>query len=463
VRLVTTPGISGRLGLRARLTVAFAIGGLLLSGAITTATYELAQHYLLGQRATSAARQAYVNARLVRSGLETAKPDVSGLLASLQTPTTSSSVIEYHGGWFASSVAVDRAELPGNLRGLVESGAAGQQRFMTTSGTDLAIGIPLPAVGARYFEVFDLSDLRQTLSTLLTALAFAAAATTVAGGLGGLWASRRVLRPLSTAANAAAEIADGRLDTRLPPNRDRDLEVLTASFNAMAGSLAERVKRDARFASDVSHELRSPLTTLATSVEVLEGQRDSMSERAQQALTLLGGDVNRFRQVVEDLLEISRADSGVPDNAEAVNVAELIVHTLGAAHVADIPLHVDAGVSSCMVLVDKRRLDRSIINLVDNARLYAGGVTDIHVVALAGTVRVMVDDAGAGIPVEERERIFGRFARGAAAHRAPGSSAGLGLAIVAEHTRRNGGRTWVEPSPRGGARFVIELPRYVPA
>jgi signal transduction histidine kinase len=446
------------------LTLTFAIGGLLLSGVLTTVTYQLAQHYLLGQRESSAARQAYVNARLVRSGLETAKPDVSGLLASLQTPTTSSSVIEYHDAWFASSVALDRAELPRSLRQLVASGAVGQQRFRSASGTSLAIGIPLPAVGARYFEVFDLSELRQTLRTLLTALVLAAAATTVAGGLGGLWASRRVLRPLTTAAVAAAGIAAGRLDTRLPPNGDRDLEVLTGAFNAMVGSLAERVDRDARFASDVSHELRSPLTTLATSVGVLEGQRGSMSARAQEALTLLVDDLARFRQVVEDLLEISRVDAGaLAEHTEAINVAELVVHTLAAAHVPDIPLHVDATLPDCVVLVDKRRLDRSIINLVENARLYGGGATDIHVVSSGEAVRIMVDDAGPGVPSEERERIFGRFTRGSAGRRAARSSAGLGLAIVAEHSRHQGGRAWVESSPRGGARFVIELPRHVPS
>ena len=78
----------------------------------------------------------------------------------------------------------------------------------------------------------------------------------------------------------------------------------------MAQALQDRIERDARFASDVSHELRSPLMTLAASVEVLENRRDELPERAQTALDLLSADVDRFQQLVEDLLEISRFDAG---------------------------------------------------------------------------------------------------------------------------------------------------------
>ena len=86
---------------------------------------------------------------------------------------------------------------------------------------------------------------------------------------------------------------------------------ISASFNNMAQSLQDRIERDARFASDVSHELRSPLMTLAASIEVMNNQRDDLPERARSALDLMVGDIDRFQQLVEDLLEISRFDAGV--------------------------------------------------------------------------------------------------------------------------------------------------------
>ena len=126
----------------------------------------------------------------------------------------------------------------------------------------------------------------------------------------GVFAARRAVRPVADAAQAAKAIAGGHLGTRLPPSDDPDLGVLAASFNDMASALQLRIERDARFASDVSHELRSPLMTLSASVEVMEARRNEMPDRAQAALDLLASDVSRFQGLVEDLLEISRFDAG---------------------------------------------------------------------------------------------------------------------------------------------------------
>ena len=98
-------------------------------------------------------------------------------------------------------------------------------------------------------------------------------------------------------------------------------------------------------------------------------------------------------------------------------------------------------------------------NLVDNAAVYAGGVTRLAVEASDDRVRLIVEDAGPGVPAEGRERIFERFFRGSAAgRRGAGDGTGLGLALVAEHVRLHGGRVWVDDRPGGGSRFVVELP-----
>jgi len=442
------------------MTLAFAVGGLALSALLAAVTFELSQHYLLTQRQATATRQTYDNARLVRAGLQAVRPNVSEVLSSVQNPANSASVIEYAGGWYSSSVALDRNALPLSLRELVANGNAGRQRFQTASGPALAVGVPLPAAFASYFEVFTLSDLRQTLNTLLEALAVAAIGTTVVGALVGRWASRRVLRPVTEVSQAAAKIAAGSLDTRLAANTDKDLDVLVDSFNAMVASLAARVDRDARFASDVSHELRSPLTTLATAAEVVARHRDELDARARSALDLLVGDLERFRHLVEDLLEISRSEAGAMDgHVERVNVAELVAHAMQSNGDAGVPLLLDGRASTAIVRADKRRLERVLSNLLENARDHGGGATAVRVAAFDGRVQIMVDDAGPGVPVQDRNQIFERFARGGgSSRRTPSSGVGLGLAIVAEHTRRQGGRTWVEAAPSGGARFVVDLP-----
>ena len=120
-------------------------------------------------------------------------------------------------------------------------------------------------------------------------LGVGAAAILLSAALGS-WASRRALTPLGEVRLAAESLAAGELDTRLDPPADADLASLTASFNGMARSLEDRIERDARFASEVSHELRSPLMTLNASVEVLNNNRDGMTERNQTALDLLTDD-----------------------------------------------------------------------------------------------------------------------------------------------------------------------------
>ena len=146
----------------------------------------------------------------------------------------------------------------------------------------------------------------------------------------------------------------------------------------MAAALQQRVERDARFASDVSHELRSPLTTLSASIEVLQARRDEMPERAVAALDLLVADVARFQGLVEDLLEISRFDAGaVRLNREELLVAEFVRQAVAVSSLPDAPVKVDEAAEELVILADKRRLARVIANLVDNGRFYGGGEVEV--------------------------------------------------------------------------------------
>jgi two-component system, OmpR family, sensor histidine kinase MtrB len=238
----------------------------------------------------------------------------------------------------------------------------------------------------------------------------------------------------------------------------------------MVDQVQVRIEREARFNSDVSHELRSPLTTLSATLEVLEADRENLPTRAQRALQLLGDDLRRFQRMVGDLLEISRTDAGVSDMfIEEVDVTELVQRSVeaglrGQIHQGASPPPVVAapGVDALHVEVDKRRFERVMANLLDNAANYGGGATRITLDLdpdPPATIHIGVEDAGPGINELERERVFERFYRGSASgRRGAGTGTGLGLALVAEHVRLMAGHAWNEPSPSGGARFVVTLP-----
>ncbi|MFZ9706909.1 MAG: sensor histidine kinase [Ilumatobacteraceae bacterium] len=312
-----------------------------------------------------------------------------------------------------------------------------------------------------------LSDqlITETLGSVRASLVLATIITVLVGLILGIVSSERVVRPLAGAADAARAIADGRLDTRLEPTDDPDLNALTDSFNDMVARLQDRVERDARFASDVSHELRSPLMTLAASVEVLSSRRDELTERSQAALDLLVADVARFSGLVEDLLEISRYDAGaVRINHDTLRVNELVEQSVKASSLPRTPVHVDDRCHQMVLSGDRRRLARVVANLIDNARNHGGGAASVRVAPAddsASHVWICVEDTGDGVPEADRERIFERFSRGAgASKRGAGEGAGLGLALVREHVRLHGGRVWTESRHDGtpGASFVVELP-----
>jgi signal transduction histidine kinase len=231
----------------------------------------------------------------------------------------------------------------------------------------------------------------------------------------------------------------------------------------MAQVLEERIEQDNRFASDVSHELRSPLMTLSASIEVLASRREEMPDAsAQAAVDLMVADVARFKQLVEDLLEISRFDAGAARlDLSELRPGELTTQAIAWSQSPDVPIELDAELAGVLIRADKRRLVRVITNLLDNARKYGGGATRVEVRKVPQGIQWAVEDNGAGVPEEERELIFDRFSRGAGSNRRAGSEGvGLGLSLVAEHVALHKGSVWVEDRPDGepGARFVIELP-----
>ena len=155
--------------------MAFGCVALALSATLATMSYELTRSYLINQRQSTASRQAYVNARLARSVLRTPDPDVPTILASLQTSSGSVAVLNYQDRWFASKVGIGPNAVPADLRKKVLEGIVGRQRFVLDGEPQVAVGVPLPAVNAFYFEFSPMAELERSLSLLARALALGAA------------------------------------------------------------------------------------------------------------------------------------------------------------------------------------------------------------------------------------------------------------------------------------------------
>ena len=461
----------GGWGLRRRILLTFSFGALGLSVLLAMLTYGFARTSVVQQHDEASREAAQVHAIQVATALRAEPANAADVLELLENIGVERPLIWYNDDWREGQTFYDESEVPAALQErVIEDDTAARMVVDVRSEPNLLVGRPIDSGRSAYFEFFSLNDVNDTLRSVRLSLILGTVITTALGMALGSFAARRAVRPVGVAAQAAKAIAGGRLDTRLEPTEDPDLSVLANSFNDMANSLQTRIERDARFASDVSHELRSPLMTLSASVEVMDARREEMPERAQAALDLLKSDVVRFQGLVEDLLEISRFDAGaVRLHMEELLVAEFVRQAVAVSSLPDTPIDVSPRAEMILINGDRRRLARVIANLIDNARLHGGGAPSIAIAEVRPDddqsaitlVQISVEDSGAGVPEHERELIFERFARGGVAgRRASNDGAGLGLSLVDEHVRMHGGRVWVTDRLDGepGARFVIELP-----
>jgi signal transduction histidine kinase len=445
-----------RLGLRARVTATLAVGALVLSTTMAALSYQFIRNSLLVERERTALRAAYYDAAAVRSRLKSAS-DPGEALAQLGTTRGRRPVVVRNGTpYLLSTDTRVEQDIPDALRQLVEDRQAGLQRVRTGSGPAIVVGIPLPE-NTQYYEIVALDELETTLDSIALILALVAAGVTLAGAGLGRYTSRRALRPLTTVAQAARGIAAGNLDARLDSHAEPDLANFTNSFNHMVDQLQIRIERDRRFAADVSHELRSPLQTLANAAALLSRRSERLDERSAAAAQLVVEEVGRFEHLVTDLLEITRADS---------NIALTDVDVLALARAQCVSRGIDPAIVrpsngiDTVWLADSRRVEQILVNLLENAQRHGGGAIAIRLRQTRTRNVIEVDDDGPGVMTEDREDIFRPFVRGATAERRGDTGgAGLGLAIVSRLAESHGGRALVRDRPGGGARFRVELAR----
>ncbi|NHC46512.1 sensor histidine kinase [Motilibacter aurantiacus] len=449
-------------GLRGRVGAAVAGGAVLVCAVFAVATYLIARQVLTAQRQDAALRQAYLDARFLRSELGTAGTSPADALDALDPQGATAVLLRRGDEWYSSSFTLDADAVPAALR---PAGGLRSPAYLPARVDDelaLVVAVPVPAVDATVYEIAPLEELQGTLRVLATLLAAGTLVAGVLGALLGRWLGRRALRPLEPMRATAAAIGAGDLGRRFPATSDPALSGIVTASNAMVGRLQERIERDARFAADVSHELRSPLTTLAASVELLEARNDGPPERRREALDLAHAELGRFQRLLEGLLELARADADPRDavaDGQLLDLGDLLRHVLRESGRPQGLLDAPAG--PLRVRGDKLRLARLAANLLDNADRHGGGATAVTLRRDEERIVLTVDDAGPGVAPADRERVFERFATGGGP-RASSGGTGLGLALVAETVAAHHGTVRCCESPAGGARFVVALPLAAP-
>ena len=289
--------------------------------------------------------------------------------------------------------------------------------------------------------------------------------------------TRRFTTPLRQLTDASRALAEGDLSRRVPAAQLRagstELGELAVQFNTMADRLEESVEisrrdrdRSRDFLADVSHELRTPLAALRTFNQLLmEAAGDDPDARAE-FLESSAGQIERLDWLAQNLLELSKLDSGLvlldlrPDDLRAAVESAAHQHDAAAAR-RGVRLSVDLPAAPIRIRHDPPRIGQVVANLVGNAVKFTprGGSVHVAVEPTDDGARIDVTDTGVGIDTAELPHIFERFYRGSRANEARGSGSGLGLAIVRSIVDMHGGTVSVETGPDVGSRFTVRLPR----
>jgi signal transduction histidine kinase len=300
-------------------------------------------------------------------------------------------------------------------------------------------------------DVVSGDDFSRYLSALLIASGVAALLAAAVAAL----LARRLTAPLRRLGAAAGEVAAGRHPEQVPPEGTEELDELAAAFNGMSEQLALARDAERGVLLSVSHDLRTPLTSIRGYAEGIE---DGTVE-PREAAAVVAREATRLERLVGDLMALARLRQGVLEvRQEPVDLAavarEAVEGLAPRAREAGVALRLEGGPSPATA--DHGRTLQIVSNLLDNAIRVSPAGGEVVVATTPGAIAVA--DRGPGIPAAEIPRAFERFHLRAAAGRGSAEGAGLGLAIVHELTEAMGGSATVENLPGGGARFTVRLP-----
>ena len=370
-----------------------------------------------------------------------------------------------------ATAGLSPSDIPADLEGELSDGGLAYT-YVHGDPDQLVVGgaVDTSLGDFRLYQFFPLASEQQTLSLVRRT-------TAIVGGLLVLLLPvlvflvlRQVVRPVREAARTAERLALGDLEERMQVRGEDELARLATTFNSMATALQKQIRQledlsrvQRRFVADVTHELRTPITTVRMAADVLHEARTDFPLAAARSAELLQTELGRFEQLLSELLEISRYDAGdAKVDAEATDLLSLThrvvdsVRALAERKGSEIRVHANGPV---VAELDHVRIERVVRNLLVNAIEHGEGRTvDVHVAGDDWAVALTVRDAGVGLRPGEDQLVFTRFWRGDPSRARSTGGTGLGLAIAQEDARAHGGTLDAWGRPGRGAVFRLTLP-----
>ncbi|MEU7923863.1 HAMP domain-containing sensor histidine kinase [Micromonospora sp. NPDC049107] len=465
------------LGLRTRLLLAFALLGVTTTAVVASGSYFQARTVILQQAQDAAVASLTDQLSKVYPVLSLPPgQEEMDLLAGRLSDRDSYAVVHYRERWSSSVEGVD--QLTPQLRQEVARGQIAWQRVDRGGHPVLLIGTQLRldrsdgtsvASGVEVYSVRSLASEQESIDRLATLAWVTGGLSLILAVLLALLAAQGVLRPVRELGRAARRLGEGDLSTRLTVRGVDELADVTRTFNDTAATIERqvgelrRMEADARrFVADVSHELRTPLAAMTAVTDVLDEEADRLPGDAGRAARLVSQETQSLTQLVNDLIEVSRFDSGTARLAlDDVDVAAAVTATLRLRGWAD---RVRADLPSGVVArLDPRRLDVIVANLVGNAFRHGTEPVSVRLAAEPDWFTIEVTDQGPGLDPEVLPHVFDRFYKADTA-RTRSEGSGLGLAIAWENARlhRHAGQSGslvAGNHPPGGAVFTLRLPR----
>lgn len=363
----------------------------------------------------------------------------------------------------------------GEVRRALEGVPASARRFDQQNELVLSVAAPIERFRTVYgvlmvtTEGGDIDGILREERASLIGIALVAFLVMV---ISSFYLSGTIAQPVRTLAAAADQVRRGRMGREtIPAMSERDDEIgdLANSLSAMTRALYARIDTIEQFAADVAHELKNPLTSLRSAVDMLKRAQDEGTRG--RLMDIVANDVGRIDRLITDISDASRLDAEMSrEQVKPVDLAHLLEIVADVYRLVPLPRGVTLSLDldlphPALVLGQDERLGQVFRNLIDNAVSFSpdGGVVSIAAEQREGLIRVSVDDEGPGIPPENLETIFERFYTERPCDHGFGRNSGLGLSIARQIVEGLGGRIRAENRSTGGARtgarFIVELPR----
>ena len=317
-------------------------------------------------------------------------------------------------------------------------------------------------IGAVYAYEYDTEQAALLEGLQSNLLRLSAGIAVVMLGLSGLL-SRAMTRKIGRLLTAIRQVREGAYSHRAEVRGHDEIAQLAQEFNSLTDRLQTTENARRRFVSDASHELKTPLAAIRLLTDSILQTDNIGPETTREFVTDIGQEAERLSRITEDLLRLTRLDSGVLDPPAVVDVLPVLEQVMRMMSLIAQEKGTELTYRSegtCTVLSSRDEIHQIIYNLTDNAVKYSpsGSTVQVSLFREAGQVVLTVEDNGAGIPEEDLPRLFERFYRVDKARSRAAGGTGLGLAIVSDTVERRGGTVTAANRPSGGAVFTVRWP-----